>query len=360
MSASTLDGSGGPGGDVTPDRVASRQRGPGPLSFRRLSAVYIGLAMFAGFSLWIHGTFLEAGTWRSLLNSQALIAMAAVGLVIPMAGGAIDLAVGAEVGVGNILMAWLLSHHVASVPVAAGLTVLVGLAMGGLSAFMTVVVKIDSFIATLGVSSIATAVIYWLSSGQQIILTVPSSFVSFATNEFLGITYPVWIMLAVAIVVWYVLENTAVGRRVYATGGNLEAARLAGVRTSAVTAVGLIACAGIAALVGVLLASQQGTGDPTAGPSFLLPTIAAVFLGSTQFYTGRLNVWGTVVAVYVLAIGVTGLQLAGGPTWLPNLFDGVALLVAVAMAKYYRPASPRLGAVRRMSGQIMMRRRLSS
>ena len=343
--------------DGTRGRPPSQRRGPGPLSFRRMSAVYIGLAMFIAFSLWIPGTFLQAGTWRSLLNDQALTTIAAVGLLLPMAGGAIDLAVGAEVGVGSIFMAWMLSHHVASVPVAAVLTILVGLGIGGASAFMTVVVKVDSFIATLGVSSIAMAVTFWLSGGQQI-LNLPPSFVAFATREFLGITYPVWIMLAIAIVVWYILENTALGRRVHATGGNSEAARLAGVRTSLVTAGGLIACGGIAGLVGLLLTSQQAVGDPTSGPSFLLPTIAAVFLGSTQFYTGRLNVWGTVVAVYVLAMGVTGLQLAGGPTWLPNLFDGLALLVAVAMSKY-RPASTRLGAVRRLSGRVVRRKVIS-
>jgi ribose transport system permease protein len=83
------------------------------------------------------------------------------------------------------------------------------------------------------------------------------------------------------------------------------------------------------------------------GPSYLLPTFSAAFLGSTQFRGGRFNVWGTVIAVYVLATGVKGLQLAGAPLWIPDLFNGVALIIAVGLAKYQRTAR-RASAVSRM------------
>ncbi len=76
-----------------------------------------------------------------------------------------------------------------------------------------------------------------------------------------------------------------------------------------------------------------GNGDPTSGPSFLLPAFSAVFLGSTQFRDGRVNVWGTVVAVYVLAVGVEGLQLAGAPVWIPDLFNGIALALAASLVQ---------------------------
>jgi ribose transport system permease protein len=109
----------------------------------------------------------------------------------------------------------------------------------------------------------------------------------------------------------------------------------------------LVTCGAIAALAGVLISSRLGTGDPTIGPAYLLPAFSAAFLGSTQFRGGRFDVWGTVVAVYVLATGVKGLQLAGAPIWIPDLFNGVALLVAVGLAKYQR-AAYRAGAVRRL------------
>ena len=97
----------------------------------------------------------------------------------------------------------------------------------------------------------------------------------------------------------------------------------------------------------MLLTANLGTGDPTIGPAYLLPAFSAAFLGSTQFRGGRFNVWGTIVAVIVLATGVKGLQLAGAPIWIPDLFNGVALLLAVGLAKYETTAT-RAGAVRRL------------
>ena len=103
----------------------------------------------------------------------------------------------------------------------------------------------------------------------------------------------------------------------------------------------------IAAFAGMLVTANLGTGDPTIGPAYLLPAFSAAFLGSTQFRGGRFNVWGTVVAVIVFATGVKGLQLAGAPIWIPDLFNGAALLLAVGLAKYETTAA-RAGAVRRL------------
>ena len=154
---------------------------------------------------------------------------------------------------------------------------------------------------------------------------------------------------------WYVLERTPVGRRVYATGGNVdamggssEAAALAGVRISRVILAALVTSGVVAGLAGLLLTSQLSTGDPTVGPGYLLPVIAAVFLGSTQFRGGRFNIWGTVVAAYVLAVGVKGLQLAGLPIWIPDLFNGAALLLAVGLAAWRRPPMTRREAILRL------------
>jgi ribose transport system permease protein len=94
--------------------------------------------------------------------------------------------------------------------------------------------------------------------------------------------------------------------------------------------------------------SPLATGDPTISQSYLLPAFAAVFLGSTQFYGGRFNVAGTLVAVAVLAVGVKGLQLAGAPIWLPDLFNGVALLAAVGFAQYQKAPTARTAAIRRV------------
>ncbi len=195
--------------------------------------------------------------------------------------------------------------------------------------------RIPSFIATLAVSSLLTAGIAWISSSQQIV-NLPTGFGEVGTGQFFGLTWPFWIMLVVALLLWYVLERTPVGRRIYATGGNPVAASLSGVRVSRIILFALVTSGVVAGLAGLLLTSQLSAGDPTVGPGFLLPVLAAVFLGSTQFRGGRFNIWGTVVAAYVLAVGVKGLQLAGLPIWIPDLFNGAALLLAVGLAAWRR------------------------
>jgi ribose transport system permease protein len=316
------------------------------LSFRNISAIYVFVVIFVVFSFWVPDTFLSGDTWRALISSQAVTAMLAVGLVVALSAGAFDLAIGATLGFGSILVSWLLVKR--GIPMVPGiaLTILAGAAVGLTNGLLVVRARIDSFIATLGVSSILIAMIAWISSSQQI-TGLSSSFQKLGATEILGLTLPVYLMVGVALVAWYVLECTPIGRHVYATGGNAEAARLAGVRTAAVVVVALVCCGAIAAFSGLLVTSALGTGDPTIGPAYLLPAFSAAFLGSTQFRGGRFNVWGTVLAVYVLATGVKGLQLAGAPIWIPDLFNGVALLLAVGLAKYQGTAR-RAGAVKRL------------
>ena len=254
-----------------------------------------------------------------------------------MMAGRIDLTVGFGIVMWHILAISLQVKYGVPWPLAIVIVIACGALIGLINGLLVEVAQIDSFIATLGMSSILLALISWVSGGQQI-LNLPSSFQNLATGEILGFTYPVWIMLGVGIAVWYVLQRTPTGRRVYATGGNINAARLAGVPTNRVIVLSLVSCGAIAALAGLLTSAQLAVGDPTVGPGYLLPAYAAAFLGSTQFHGGRYNVWGAVIAVFVLAVGVKGLQLAGAPVWIPDLFNGAALLIAVGMSKYQRTA----------------------
>lgn len=316
------------------------------LAFGNISALYVFLLLFVIFSLWIPETFLAWTTWKTLLDNQAVTALAALALVLPLSAGVFNLAIGLQVGAGSIVVGWLLVNQQMGVVPAMVLTAAGGLLVGLLSGLLVVKARVDSFIATLGISSLLAALVTGVSGGEQI-LGVPEHFATIGSGEVFGITYPVLIMIIVAVLLWYVLERTPVGRRIYATGGNIEAARLSGVRTSSVVLGTLMACGAIAALAGMLVTARLGNADPTIGAGYLLPAFTAAFLGATQFRGGRFNIWGTVVAVYVLAAGVKGLQLAGAPVWIPDAFNGAALLIAVAMAKYQ--ADPgRTSAVRRL------------
>jgi ribose transport system permease protein len=305
------------------------------LAPRNISAVYLFAIMFVVFSLWVPDTFLTVGVWRSMLDTQALTALAAIAVVVPLAAGMINLAVGAEIGFASIMVAAFIHNAGWDPGLSVPLTIVAGGLIGVISGLLVVRAKIDSLIATLGMSSILAAATAWASRSEQI-LELGTSFHDLATTQILGLTTSTWFMLIVATITWYVLECTTVGRRVYATGGNRLAAEFAGVRTSSVIMAAFVTCGMIAAIAGILQSSQTATGDPTVGPGFLLPAYAAAMLGSTQIRRGRYNVWGAVLAVYVLATGVEGLQLAGAPVWIPDLFNGLALLIAVGVTARQR------------------------
>lgn len=302
------------------------------LSFRRSSALYVWAVIIVVFAIWTPNTFLTSTTLKTLLGEQAITATLAVGLTVPLAAAAFDLSVGYTLGLASIVVAWLVGVHGMAIAPAIVLALLTGAVVGAVNGIMINWFRIDSFIATLGVGSCVVAMTRWVS-GDLTIIGLSSNFESVAGDELFGISLPVYYMLGLGIVLWFVLEHTPAGRYVYATGGNLEAARLSGVRTRAVIFSSLVVAGLVAAFAGVLLASSTASATPSIGPSYLLPAFAAVFLGSTQITPGRFNIWGTILAVYVLATGVKGLQLVGAPFWIPDLFNGVALLLAVGLSK---------------------------
>ena len=305
------------------------------LGFRNISAIWIMIGIVVVFSAIIPQKFLQAGVWRSLLDANAVTGITALALIIPLAAGVFNLAIGIQVGAGSIFIGWLLVNMGMSVPVSLVLAGVFGVLIGLVTAWLIVRIRIDSFIATLGVSSLLAAFITAISSGRQI-LGLPESFAKFGIASIAGITFPVIALIVVAFIVWYLLERTPSGRRVYATGGNIEAARLSGINTSAVIYGSLAACGLLTALGGVVLSAKLANADPTVGPGYLVPAFTAAFLGSTQFKQGRFNVWGTMVSVFVLALGVKGLQLWGAPPWISDAFNGFSLLVAVGLAKFQR------------------------
>jgi ribose transport system permease protein len=296
---------------------------------------YTGLLLWglfiAIFALWVPDTFLTSATLRSIAGDQAVTVILAIGVLFTLSAGQYDLSAAQNLGLSAVIDAYLMVNDHQSAVVAAIVTLLAGAAIGAVNGFLVAVVGVNSFIATLGMSSVLLAITEQMSN-DQFIGPVPSGFQQLASPSPLGIPVLAWYAVGLAFIAWYVLEHSPVGRRLYATGANAEAARLAGVRTSRYIALSFVATGSIAALAGVLATAEIGEVSPTLGPPYLLPAFAACFLGTTQLKLGRFNVWGTVLALYLLATGVKGLQLAGGQLWITDLFNGVALVGAVSVA----------------------------
>jgi ribose transport system permease protein len=301
------------------------------LSPTRISALYTWIVLIIVFSIWIPNTFLTSLTWTNIAGSQAITAILTLGLLFPLAAGVYDLAIGQTLGFAGVFSAYLVNHGL-DTGTAIALTLLVGLAVGTLNGILVVLVKLNSFIATLAVSSVLLAIVEALTNNLSI-PGVPSAFQELSGMQPLGIPITVYYLLALAIVGWYALERSPFGRYLSAIGGSEEGARLAGVPTRRLIFFSLLVSSTTAAFAGILLTGKLTSGDPTAGPSYLLPAFAAAFLGATQFTPGRFNVWGALVATYLLATGVTGLQLVGAKFWVTDLFNGVVLIVALMLPK---------------------------
>lgn len=174
--------------------------------------------------------------------------------------------------------------------------------------------------------------------------SLPEGFYDISTTFVFGLPITGYYLLVITLVLWVVLEYTPIGRYLYAIGANQRAAQLNGIPTRKYVIGAFMASGTLTALAGVILASKLRIGQASVGLEFLLPALVGAFLGSTTIKPGRVNVWGTIVGVAILAVGISGIQQFGGSFWVEPLFNGVTLLIAIGIAGY---AQRRKGAVKR-------------
>jgi ribose transport system permease protein len=302
------------------------------LSPRRISAVYLWIGFVVIFGVLSPNVFLTKVTVQLIFSGGAVTCVLALAFLIPLIAGAYDLSVGALMSLSVAIGVYLQIHT--SIPPALGavIGVLACAAVGAVSGFVIVRLRVNSFIATLGVSQVLLAAVLLLSGNRQLVGSFPSSWSNLGLNTVAGVPLVDVYLLGLAFVLWYVLEHTRIGRYLFATGGNAEASRLAGVPTRRLIWGSLIASGAVCGLAGVLYNMRVGEFDSTVGPGYLFPAIAAVFLGASQL-SQRPNVWGTLIAYFALAFGIQGLSLisSSAAVWSEPLFQGVALVIAVAL-----------------------------
>jgi len=209
-----------------------------------------------------------------------------------------------------------------------------GVVIGVANALLIVRLELSSFIVTLGTGIVLDGLGLWVSGGQTIYNNIGPSFTHLGQNVVLGVLpLPGVYVLVTALVLWYVLECTPLGREMYVTGYGRQAARLAGIRVERRIIFAFVISGVVAALAGVIQSANLGSASPGSGDSFLLPAFAAAFLGSTTIKSGRFSVGGTLVAAILLAVGITGLELMGAQPYVQDFFYGGALIISVAFAQ---------------------------
>ncbi len=299
----------------------------------RFGIVWVTLALFVVLAITTDG-FLTAPNLRNVLDQQATLLIAASVATLTMIAGGFDVSI-AAVAVVAPLVALRVENATGSVVVALFAGCAFGLAVGLANGSIVAFARINSFITTLAMSFIVFGLGYIVSE-RSILRPVSENFRDIARTRVLSLTTATWISLAVVAVAWVALAGTRFGRHVYATGGNAEAARLAGVRTRRIV-VSVFALSGLAAgLAGVVAASRTISATPSDDFSFVFGVIAAIVVGGTSIAGGTGAVWRTLLGALFIAFMVNGFNLHQvDPIW-QRVIQGVVILVAVAADAWSR------------------------
>jgi ribose transport system permease protein len=326
----------------------------------RLAPVYglpiCTILLIALFSLLLPATFPTMLNFRSILGDKAIIAMLSLAAMIPMMAGRIDLTVGYGIVLWHILAIALQTRLGIDWPLACLIVLLLGCLLGLINGFLVELAQIDSFIATLGTGTTLYAIALWYTEGRQVIGVLPKGFTALYTQQVFGIPIAAFYVIFLSLVLWVVTEYLPIGRYLYAIGANPRAAQLNGIPSRRYVIGTFVASGFIGALAGIVLAARLRIGQASVGLEFLLPALVGAFLGSTTIRPGRVNVWGTIIGVSILAVGISGIQQLGGEFYVEPLFNGVTLLIAIGLAGY---AQRKRGEVRHARGAKSLPDRIS-
>jgi ribose transport system permease protein len=298
----------------------------------RYGLLFVTVALIVLFALLLPSTFLTPLTFRSILSDQSIVALVSLAQMIPLAANKFDLSVGYGIGLAHILSIGFQVQAGLSWPTAVLLVCAVGLGVGIINGFLVEAAQIDSFIATLGTGSILYAISIAFTGGRQIVGELPAGFTAINDMVFLGIPAPAVYVLVLAAALWVAFEYLPIGRYIYAIGANPKAAQLVGIPKSRYIVLAFAASGLITAFAGVVLGAKLQIGQSDVGPPYLLPSFVGALLGSTAFRLARVNVWGTIVAVILLSVGIAGIEQLGSSFYAEPLFNGTTLLIAVGLA----------------------------
>ena len=302
----------------------------------RFALLAVLVLLWVAFSLRNPQVFATTSNLQTILSVQAVTGLLALAVVVPLVAGQFDLSTGFQLGLAQSLCAVLVIREQWH-PILALLVVLIsGVAIGVVNGQLITRLGLPSFTTTLGIGMVVLGLTEWMTGNQVITGPAAAWFFDLGRQRFAGVPLPFIYLAVVAAVLYVLLELTVWGRRSYAVGANPTAARLSGIAADRQIRQSFVIAGLLCAVAGCISMMSLGGSSPVIGLGSLLPAFAAAFLGATCIRPGRYNVAGTVVAVYVIGVGITGLQQLGAESYVQDLFNGAALLIALIISTIAR------------------------
>lgn len=315
---------------TTPEATPTARR-LAAVVFARYGSLVLLVLMIVVFSLTTN-QFLTVRNFQNVLVVQSVVSCMAFAAIIPLIIGEFDLSLGYLIGFLAMIGAFLGGAGFGAEVVVPAMLV-AGMAVGVVNGLLTVRLHISSFIATLGTGILMSGMTLGISGGQVLFSGIPRLITRIGQGSVFGLGPAVWLTILLAVVLYFLLEHTPFGRKLYAIGGSERVAFLAGVPVGILKVVSF-AISGLLVGVGAIFAlGQSGAANAGFGPELLLPAYAASFLSVITYRPGYYNIPGIVVAILLLAVGFNGLNLLGAPFWAQPIFNGAVLLVAVVTAR---------------------------
>lgn len=293
------------------------------------------IAVLLIFSVLSREYFFTAENFQNVARAVSITGIAAAISTVVLVSGGFDLSIGAVMAMSGMFTAYFLDKGMNMIP-AAAIGFAAGAVVGAINGTVVVYVGINPIITTIGMQFIARGLAYILGEGRSLVVSAESGFRFFGQAKVIGISFSVFLMVAVFVIVWFFMRFTRWGRHVYAVGGNESAAERAGVHTMRLR-LGIFILSGLgSAFAGLLLISQAGSAFPYAALGSELTVISAVILGGASLQGGRGTVIGTLLGVFLLGFLKNGLNLIGAQPYTQDLAIGLALLLAVSYDEYKR------------------------
>lgn len=291
--------------------------------------------MAAFFWLQMPNLFGTSASVSSIFGSQQVQVFLGLAVLVTAVAGELDLSVASIMGLTATAIPVLVSEHGVPILWACVISLVASLLLGAINAFFVVVMELSALVVTLGMATLLIGVAQAISK-SQIVTVRNDALTNLAAADLLGLPISFFYGVALALVITYVLAWTPLGRSIVFVGANREVARLSGIRVSRLRYGSYIVGAMLASVAGILLVGTIGGFDSSTSMTFLLPALAAVFLGTAVIQPGEFNAIGTMVAIYFLQTGIFGLQLMGYSGWIQNVFYGAGLVAALALSRIVR------------------------